>query len=108
MNRDISIEIANRIRIAVAAYAYEVDADPIMDDAQFDKLALKIRPEMSTSYEGRDNSVIDAFFREDFSPHTGQWVLRHPDIPGLKRYLERARTALAFRKEIVKDYASDS
>ena len=35
----VNQEIRNRIRISVAAYAYEYKDDPIMSDENFDKLA---------------------------------------------------------------------
>jgi hypothetical protein len=37
-------EIRNRIRVAAAAYAYEVENDPILTDAEFDALCLSINP----------------------------------------------------------------
>ena len=36
-----------RIKVAVAAYAYEVMDDPIMSDAEFDRLARAIRPSVT-------------------------------------------------------------
>jgi hypothetical protein len=41
---EVAIERRNRIRVALAAWAYERYADPIMSDAEFDKLAQAIRP----------------------------------------------------------------
>ena len=37
----VNQEIRNRIRLSVAAYAYEYKDDPIMSDDDFDKLAKK-------------------------------------------------------------------
>jgi len=67
-------ETRNRIRIALAAWAYEVHADPIMSDDDFDRLALSIDVRKSTA-----RPDLDEWFREHFSPHTGMWVLNHPE-----------------------------
>lgn len=85
-------EIRNRIRIAVAAYAYEVLADPIMSDAEFDELAGKIDPRIQTG-----SAKHDLFFRSHFAAHTGSWVHKHPDTAGLHRlyshhYAQRPET----------------
>ena len=71
-------EIRNRIRVAVAAYTYEVENDPILSDAEFDALCLTINLEVDTG-----NAVMDKFFREEFDPNTGSWVHRHPNKEGL-------------------------
>lgn len=64
----------------MAAYAYEVQSDPIMSDAEFDELALRINPTVKTG-----NLKCDMFFRRKFEPHTGSWVHDHPDTAGLHR-----------------------
>lgn len=76
-------ETRNRIRVSVAAYAYEVADDPIMTDAEFDSLCNKIDPNVTT---GRADE--DFFFLLDFEPHTGSWIHKHPDLPGIKRLYE--------------------
>lgn len=76
-------EVRNRIRLAVAAYAYEIAADPIMSDAEFDKLARSIRPRELTGA-----SLPDLFFLESFEPHTGSWIHDHPDLTGIARLYE--------------------
>jgi hypothetical protein len=73
-------EIRNRIRLSVAAYAYEVCADPIMSDAEFDALAASIVPAVATN-----RPDLDQFFAETFDPSTGAWVHQHPDLPGIRR-----------------------
>ena len=45
---DYSKEIRNRIKLSVAAYAYEYHDDSIMSDAEFDKLALQINKKTKT------------------------------------------------------------
>ena len=73
-------EIRNRIRVAAAAYAYELENDPILSDAEFDALCLTINPQVETG-----NPVTDKFFREEFDPNTGSWVHRHPNKEGLSK-----------------------
>lgn len=85
-------ERRNRIRAAAAAYAYEVDNAPIMSDAEFDELCLKIRPEMATG-----DGMLDEFFRTEFDPSTGSWVHRHPDKAGLRRVVAVIERALRQR-----------
>lgn len=72
---DVCLERKNRQRLALAAYAYEFKADSIMSDDEFDKLSLKIRPQMKTG-----NELIDKFYREQFHPDTGQWIHDHPEL----------------------------
>jgi hypothetical protein len=76
----VEIERRNRVRLAVAAYAYEVLNETIMPDAEFDALAMKIEPSMSTGHD-----VLDRFFMDHFDPFTGIWVHKHPNKPGLHR-----------------------
>lgn len=73
-------EIRNRIRLAVAAYAYEIEDNPIMPDAEFDRLAASIKP---CELTGRP--ILDLFFLESFEPHTGIWIHDHPDLDGIAR-----------------------
>ncbi len=76
---EINQEIRNRIRLSVAAYAYEYMDDPIMSDTDFDKLALKINPNEKTG-----NRKLDNFFKEHFMPDTGMWIHKHPEKEKLK------------------------
>jgi hypothetical protein len=75
---DIEGERRRRIRVALAAYAYEIADAPIMSDADYDALARRIDPAVSTG-----NEPLDRFFREQFAPHTGQWVRWHPGLDRL-------------------------
>ena len=72
-------EIRRRIRIAVAAFAYEIMDDPVMDDAEFDRIAREIDPDQPTG-----NALLDKFFMIHFEPDTGQWVHKHPEIDKLR------------------------
>lgn len=73
-------ERRNRIRLSVAAWAYESHSASFLTDDEFDRLAEKIDPSMSTG-----NRKLDNFFKKHFHPHTGQWVHKHPDRRGLER-----------------------
>lgn len=73
-NPTVDTETKNRIKLSVAAYAYEVLNQPIMTDGDFDALAKKIDLSVNTR---RPN--LDKWFRENFSSSTGMWVLNHPD-----------------------------
>lgn len=83
------VERRNRIRLSIWAYAYEILDDPIVSDAAFDELALKIDPNVPTG-----NKKLDAFFKKEFSPATGMWVRKHPDQRGLFRAYMRTRSLL--------------
>lgn len=67
------LERKRRIVLSIAAYAYEFKDDPILSDADFDELALLIRPELSTK-----NRKMDNFFKKNFKPDTGMWIHKHP------------------------------
>lgn len=77
-------ETRNRIRVSVAAYAYEILDEPIMSDGEFDALCLKIDP-----YEPTGNALMDEFFMMDFDPSTGSWIHRHPDLEGIEAIHDR-------------------
>lgn len=85
----------NRIRLAVAAYAYEYESVEIMSDAEFDKLAYGINQKMDTwkdqTCKERQaySKKHDKFFRDIFQPFTGMWIRRHPDLIGIKQIYER-------------------
>ena len=82
----VEIERRNRIRLSVAAFAYEFENDSIMNDGDFDALAETIDVNMDTG-----NALMDTFFREQFSPHTGQWIHDHPELDKLKKLYDRNR-----------------
>lgn len=73
--KQIEIETRNRIRLAIAAYAYEVRNTSIMTDHEFDRLAQSIRPRMGTCHP-----LLDEFFITRFSPMTGMWIHHHPEL----------------------------
>jgi hypothetical protein len=71
---DVEIERRNRIKLSVAAYAYEYLNESFMSDGDFDDLCKLIRPAMTTG-----NKKLDKFFATSFDAHTGQWVHKHPE-----------------------------
>lgn len=66
-------ERQRRICVAIWAYAYEFLSASIVDDALFDKTCQEINLKTSTG-----NREMDSWFRNNFQPHTGQWVRNHP------------------------------
>ena len=85
----INQEIRNRIKLSVAAYAYEFKGDSIMTDHEYDELSLKVNPNEKTG-----NDMMDKFFRTQFQPDTGMWIRLHPEIKKLeylyKKYYKNA------------------
>lgn len=80
----IEVERRNRIRLSVAAYAYEFENDSIISDGDFDSLAETIDLQIST-----ENEKLDEFFKAHFSPFTGQWIHDHPELEKLKTIYNR-------------------
>jgi len=85
------IERRNRIRLTIAAYAYEAGGLPdvdilLMTDAEFDALALAILPQQATGHP-----VLDEFFRTKFDPCTGSWIWDHPELDKVKHAYARIR-----------------
>lgn len=72
----------NRIRLAVAAWAYENDKRPTMSDAEYDRLSVTVDTQRRIA---TGNSRLDNFFRRQFDPSTGLWVHKHPNKAGLER-----------------------
>ena len=70
-----SKEIRNRIKLSIAAYAYEFLGESIMTDHEYDQLSLKINPNEKTG-----NDMMDKFFKTHFQPDTGMWIRVHPEI----------------------------
>jgi len=98
----VSVETRNRIRVAVAAYTYEIESRPIMTDADFDELAGRIEPNVTTG-----KVRLDRFFRDEFSPHTGQWVHKHPDPKGLKRIFRMLTDDFRNSRDLFEPYPAE-
>ena len=81
---DIEREIRRRITLSVAAFAYEIRDDAFMSDHEFDRLAESINPRQGTCHP-----LLDEFFAHEFSPMTGLWIHRHPELVGIERIFDR-------------------
>lgn len=73
-----------RIRLSVAAYAYEYLNESIMSDEEFDRLSKLVDVSVSTG-----NRKLDRFFNKYFQPDTGMWIRMHPEKQGLSNIYER-------------------
>lgn len=73
-----------RIKLSVAAYAYEFCDDPIVSDAEFDSMCQTIDTSIST-----ENKEMDNFFRTHFDSSTGQWIHKHPQLKRIKEIYEK-------------------
>ncbi len=82
--RAIEIETHRRIRLSVATYAYEIADNPIWPDSQWDVVAQQINPKLGTCHP-----IIDEFFAAEFSPMTGMWIHKHPELAGIKKIYEQ-------------------
>jgi hypothetical protein len=71
----VELEVWRRIRLSVAAYAYEYLDESIMSDAEFDKMCLEVDLKIDTG-----NKKMDNFFKKHFDPSTGQWIRKHPEL----------------------------
>lgn len=76
----VEVERMRRINVAAWAYAYEVESNPIVDDATYDREAALIRPDVDTGH-----TQLDEFFRTEFAAYTGSWVNSHPEKDQLRR-----------------------
>lgn len=91
----VQVERRNRIKLAIAAYSYEMESDSIMSDGDFDKLCLQINPKMSTVSDVTDPKQIkrykklDKFWVEEFEPDTGQWIHKHPELELVKQTYQK-------------------
>ena len=78
----IEIERRRRVRLSLWAYAYEIGGSSIVDDATYDREAYASDKSISTG-------MFDDWWRIFFTPHTGQWIHGHPDLPGIAKLYDR-------------------
>ena len=71
---EVCQETRNRIKVSLAAYAYEVLGESIMTDAEYDKLAKSIKLDIDTR-----RPDLDKWFRRNYVPYTGSWIHGHPE-----------------------------
>jgi hypothetical protein len=81
-------EVHRRVRLTLAAYAYEYGAEQLMTDAEFDAVARDVDLAVDT---GRPD--LDAWWRANFSPDTGMWVRSHPELSRVASLYQRVRDA---------------
>ncbi len=72
-----------RIRLSLAAYAYEVLSDPIMSDGEFDELAKEVDLSIDTR-----RPDLDKWFRKNYVEFSGGWIWSHPEKERLEGILE--------------------
>lgn len=72
---EVDEERKRRIRLSIAAYAYEVLHENFMSDSEYDKESSLVDLSKSTG-----NKILDKFFQENFDPSTGLWIYSHPDL----------------------------
>lgn len=77
-------ERRRRIKLSVAAYAYEYMDDSIISDGEFDKLCLQVNKNVDTGHK-----VCDNYFKQHFDPSTGQWIHKHPELDKIAILYER-------------------
>jgi hypothetical protein len=82
-NPIVDTETRLRIKVALYAYTYEFESVPLVSDGEFDDLCSKINLEVSTR-----RPDLDKWFRDNFEPHTGQWIHKHPELEKLKHIYE--------------------
>ena len=81
-----------RIKLSIAAYAYEIENNSIMTDHDFDHQCLEVDTSMDTG-----NPTVDAFFKQWFDPSTGQWIHHHPELYRIKEIYFKYYAGLAQR-----------
>ena len=87
----------DRIRVAVAAWAYEKQFRPTMTDAAYDELSERVHSQRNVA---TGNHRLDRFFQRSFDPDTGLWVHRHPDIAGLERIYAQVWYPMLYADEL--------
>ncbi len=81
---EISYQRWLRIKLSLAAYAYEFENQNIMDDATFDLLSLYVDVTIFTG-----NELLDVFFLTEFQPCTGMWIRKHPELDKLAKLYQK-------------------
>lgn len=76
-------ERKRRIDLSVATYAYEIADRPIMSDAAWDEMAQGLNKFLMTGHP-----LLDEFFLVEFSPMTGLWIHKHPELAKVRHIFE--------------------
>lgn len=80
----VEIETKRRIKVCIAAYAYEFLNESLISDAEFDSECKLIDLSIDTN-----SPDLDAWFRAEFHPDTGQWVHKHPELRKLRTLAQK-------------------
>lgn len=80
----VEVERRRRIQLSLWAYAYEIESNPIVSDSVFDEEAKKVNLSIDTG-----NLKMDKWFKENFQPYTGSWIMKHPELDKIKNIYER-------------------
>ena len=73
-----------RMLLSVWAFAYEIYDHSFVTDSEYDKQALLVDLSIAT-----DREDLDSWFKDNYSPYTGQWVLGHPERERLNDIVKR-------------------
>ncbi len=84
----VCLETRRRIRVSIAAYAYEVMSESIMPDHEYDDLAKSIDLSIDTR-----RPDLDRWFRANYKDYTGSWIHGHPDWTKLNTITRRVVAA---------------
>ena len=76
----IEKERRRRIKLAIWAYAYEIENDSIVTDEIFDKESYLVDESIKTG-----NKKLDDFFVNEFEPCTGSWIHQHPELDKIRK-----------------------
>lgn len=76
----------NRIRLSVAAWAYENNHKPTMSDQAYDALSQQVQAQLNIA---TGNHRLDRFFQRHFTPDTGLWIHKHPNPQALENIYAR-------------------
>ncbi|MCK5603787.1 hypothetical protein KAR91_18005 [Candidatus Pacearchaeota archaeon] len=75
-----------RIMVAIWAYAYEIEHDPLVSDEAFDSVCYEIDLTVNTG-----DKKLDTWFRKEFDPCTGCWIYSHPELDKVKSMYHRIK-----------------
>jgi hypothetical protein len=83
-------QVRLRIKLCVAAYAYECENTSIITDAEFDGMCLLVDLKVATG-----NKKIDTYFKRYFDHSTGQWIHKHPELNKIRNLYQ-----MFYKKEV--------
>lgn len=87
LDKSCKSEKGRRVQVSLWAYAYEIENNPMVSDSKFDEVSKDINTDIQTG-----NVIFDNFFKKEFSPCTGMWIWKHPDIEGIANIYKRLLT----------------